>query len=132
MIGLDTNVLVRLLTGDDEGQAKRARSFLAKNCSTDDPAFVSSVVLAETFWVLRSVYGLPREEIAEAISLLFSVGEIRLEDEASAHRAWQVYSGDGADFADVLISAIDRERGCSTTITFDRKAGKLEGFRLLS
>jgi predicted nucleic-acid-binding protein len=131
MIGLDTNVLVRLLTRDDEAQARRARNFLAKECAAE-PAFVSNIALAETFWVLRSVYSLPRADIGKALAMLFSVREIRFEDEASARKAWQAYSRDGADFADVLIGAVDSVQGCSVTVTFDRRAAKLDGFRLLA
>jgi predicted nucleic-acid-binding protein len=132
MIGLDTNVLVRLLTNDDRIQARQARDYLARNCSANSPAFVSNVALAETFWVLRSVYGLAHDDIASAFSTLFAIREITFEDDEAAKRAWQAYVRSGADFADFLIGAVDRAHGCDATITFDRKAAKLEGFRLLS
>jgi len=132
MIGLDTNVLVRLLTNDDKTQAKRARDFLARNCSAENPAFISNIALAEAFWVLQSVYQLGRDEIGKALSLLFSAREIAFEDENSARQAWQSYAREGADFADCLIAAVDLASGCEVTVTFDRKAAKLDGFRLLS
>ncbi len=132
MIGLDTNVLVRLLTNDDKVQTRRARNYLARNCTAENPAFVSSVALAETFWVLRSVYGLAHDDIATAFASLFAAREIVFENEEAARRAWQVYAPTGADFADLLIGAIDRAHDCDVTITFDRRAAKLRGFRLLS
>jgi predicted nucleic-acid-binding protein len=132
VIGLDTNVLVRILTGDDETQSTRAKRFLSDKCSVDDPAFVSCVVLVETYWVLESVYGFKHSEINAALELIFSVQEIRIQDDALARQAWQSYSRGGADFADVLIEAISRAHGCEATVTFDRKAAKLDGFRLLS
>lgn len=131
MIGLDTNVLVRLLTADDAAQADKALQFLAKNCSASDPAFVSNIVLAETFWVLQSVYAFKRDQIATAYEALFSTSEIRLEDEASARKALRCVVQDNADFADALIGAVHVSRGCSTTVTFDRKAAGLDYFRLL-
>jgi len=132
VIGLDTNVLVRVLTGDDETQSSRARRFLSDKCSADDPAFVSCVVLVETYWVLESVYGFGHSEIDAALELIFSAEEIRIEDEALARHAWQSFSREGGDFADALIGAIGRAHGCSATVTFDRKAAKLDDFTLLS
>lgn len=131
MIGLDTNVLVRLLTADDAAQANKAMQFLAKHCTADDPAFVSNVVLAETFWVLQSVYAFKRDQIANAYEVLFSTSEIRLEDEVSARKALRCAVQDNADFADALIGAVHTARGCSTTVTFDRKAASLDDFHLL-
>jgi predicted nucleic-acid-binding protein len=132
MIGLDTNVLVRILTGDDETQSKRARQYLARNCSATEPAFVGSVVLAETVWVLESVYGFATGEVGEALEAIFSAEEIRIEDEVSARAAWQAVMQHGADFADALIGAVHTAKGCAVTVTFDRKAAKLSGFKLLS
>lgn len=132
MIGLDTNVLVRLLTNDDKAQARRARDYLARNCSAESPAFVSNVALAETFWVLRSVYGLEHDDIASAFSALFATREILFEDAEAVRRAWLAYARSDADFADSLIGAVDQANGCEATITFDRKAAKLDGFRLLA
>ena len=52
MIAVDTNVLVRLLTGDDLKQAAAARSLFAAG-----PIWIAKTVLLETAWVLRSLYG---------------------------------------------------------------------------
>src|SRR5438270_521369 len=54
MLAVDTNVLVRLIVRDDPSQVRVAEEFVSKG------AWVSHPVLAETVWVLDSVYGLPR------------------------------------------------------------------------
>ena len=57
MLGIDTNVLVRLLVEDDAEQTRRARGFVARAFEQGDPVVVSLLVLIETEWVLRSRYG---------------------------------------------------------------------------
>ena len=58
MIGVDTNLLVRLLTNDDPGQAQRA----AKIMESDD-IFIPKTVMLETEWVLRHAYGIAKSAI---------------------------------------------------------------------
>ena len=63
MIAVDTNVLVRLLTGDDSKQ-EAARSLFAR-----EPIWIAKTVLLETGWVLRGLYGLEETEIRAAQSV---------------------------------------------------------------
>ena len=67
MIGIDTNVLVRVIVADDPGQAALAHDFIRDRCTPDDPGFVSNIVLAELAWILAQRYGYSRIEIADAI-----------------------------------------------------------------
>lgn len=70
MIGLDTNVLVRLLTRDDEEQAEKARALLDRHADEDGALFVSDVVLVELVWTLERSYGLAKQEIARTVMAL--------------------------------------------------------------
>ena len=123
MIGLDTNVLVRLFTGDDAKQRTAAKSFINQNCSAEDPAFINRVVLIETVWVLESVYEYSREQIAAAIDTLLRMVRVLTEDADLVRAALATYRR-GADFADALIAGVNTENGCSRTATFDRTAAK--------
>jgi hypothetical protein len=76
MIGLDTNVLIRFLTRDDEDQFQRAQRLIRREAGTGDPLLVSLLTLLETEWVLRSRYKLTKMEILGSFSdLLGSVEE---------------------------------------------------------
>jgi predicted nucleic-acid-binding protein len=123
LIGLDTNVLVRLLTGDDASQRSAAKAFISRNCSADDPAFINRIVLVETIWVLESVYEYSREEIAAAVDTLLRMVRMLTEDSDLVRVALSAYRR-GADFADALIAGTNVARGCTKTVTFDRKAAK--------
>jgi len=128
MLGLDTNVLVRYLTRDDQPQYERARRLIDRGVSTGEPVLVSLLVLLETEWVLRSRYELVKSEIVAAFSALLDTADLSFEDEQSIERAVYSWKDSAADFADCLIEARNHRLGCRATATFDAKALKLGGF----
>ena len=123
MIGLDTNVLVRLLTGDDAAHRSAANEFISRNCSADNSAFINRIVLVETIWVLESVGEYSREEIAGAVDTLLRMVRVLTEDSDLVRVALSAYRR-GVDFADALIAGTNVARGCTKTVTFDQKAAK--------
>lgn len=130
MIGLDTNVVVRLLTADDPRQTKTARELVA-SFSPVRPGWISLVVLAETHWVLRRGYKHAPDAIAAAFAEMSASSEILLEQPDIVTAALDA-ARHGADFADALISLVARRAGARTTMTFDaRAANALDGMELL-
>lgn len=112
MIAVDTNIVVRLLTGDDPAQFERARRLFES-----ETVFLPKTVMLETEWVLRSLYGLAPKKIAGALSAMVALPQIRCEDMATVIEALECLR-QGLDFADALHVASSRmaERFC----TFDR------------
>jgi predicted nucleic-acid-binding protein len=132
MIGVDTNVIVRLLVVDDERQAAAASRYLKSHCSSEDPALLSDIVLVECAWVLEDVYEYSRAQIASAIDGLLTTAQLRAADASAVAAALQRYRSSSADFADCLLGVGNASAGCDHTVTFDRKASKLPEFQLLS
>ena len=128
MLGIDTNVLVRFLVRDDEGQFERARRLIKREVGSEEDVFVSLLVLVETEWVLRSRYSLQKTEIREAISGLLDATEVQFEDEPAVEEALFIWKDSAADLADCLIGAHHHRLGCRATATFDAKAVKLPTF----
>ena len=128
MLGVDTNVLVRYLVGDERSQYERARRLIHREEDIGEPVLVSLLVLLEMEWVLRSRYGLTKPDIVAAFSSLLQTAEVVFEDEPSVEHAIYVWKDSRAEFADCLINARHRRSGCRATATFDRKALKLAGF----
>ncbi len=131
MIGLDTNLLVRLLVVDDPRQADVARKFLEDNCMVEDPGFVNVIVLCELAWTLDRSYGFGSHDIANAIDAILHNRILTVENRAHVVSALQRFRIGGAEFSDMLIGEINRAHGCETTATFDRKAAKIDGFTLV-
>jgi predicted nucleic-acid-binding protein len=128
MPGVDTNVLVRYLTRDDQPQYEKARRLIDRRVSKGEPILVSLLVLLETEWVLRSRYELVKSDIVAAFSALLDTADLTFEDEPSVELAVYSWKDSAADFADCLIGARNRRLGCRATATFDAKALKLAGF----
>ena len=112
MIAVDTNLVVRLLTKDDPGQAKRA----AKIIESDD-IFIPKTVMLETEWVLRHAYGIDKIAISEGFQKMMGLSNVRVEDQQSVIQAVSWYES-GLDFADALhLSSSTRADGF---VTFDK------------
>ena len=130
MIGIDANVLVRYLVGDDPDQTKKVVRFITNDCVSESPGFVNRVVLCELVWVLESAYGYPREKVQLALGKMLRTSQLRIEDHQEAWAAFREYQA-GADFADAFLAAVNQRFGCDRTVTFDRKAGRRPGFAAL-
>ena len=127
MLAVDTNVLVRLLTRNDAEQVNAAEAFVSRG------AWVSHLVLAETFWVLDSVYGLTRAQIATAIEMLLNHRELSLQDADVVTAALDHYRRRPAvEFSDCLVLEIARKAGHLPVATFDRNFAKLNDVRRLA
>ena len=96
MIAVDTNVLVRLLTGDEPKQAAAARSLFAS-----EPIWIAKTVLLETGWVLRSLYGFEESAIHDAFTKLLGLNNVHAEDESSVAAALALTTH-GIELADAL------------------------------
>ena len=130
MTGLDTNVLVRYITQDDAAQSAKAVRVI--NALTPDaPGFISLTALTELAWVLESGYGMTRRDIAYALRRLNDSLEIRVEGAAAVRKAVNLYESRVLDIADCLIASSGAAAGCEHTLTFDSKAARIEGMRLI-
>ena len=132
MIGIDTNILLRLIVADEPRQAVAARNFIARNCTSDEPGFVCHVVLVELAWTLAKAYGFHRDQIADAIAQILETVQLDVEASSDVAAAVKNYRKGPAEFADCLLERANLAAGCTHTITFDRKAAKLPGFKLLA
>jgi predicted nucleic acid-binding protein len=116
MLAIDTNVIVRALIGDDPVQAEKARALIE-----NEDVFVTSTVLLETEWVLRSAYGLNRAEIIETLTLFSGLPRVTMAEPLRVSAALTLAAA-GLDFADALHLA--GAETCEAFVTFDRKLGK--------
>jgi predicted nucleic-acid-binding protein len=132
MIGLDTNILVRLFVEDDPKQTRLAERFIGERCSPGTPGFIDRIALCETVWVLTSVYDYGRTAVANVVRELAASADIRLEDGEYVETALSIFERSSIDFSDALMAQVNRAKGCTTTATFDRKAARLGGFTLVS
>ena len=120
MIALDTNIITRLIAGDDHAQERAVIRLLAE---PDATFFLSEVVLAEVAWVLSDTYGFSREELASALESLVNRSDLFFEDRVRFRRAVK-HLADGGDFPDFLILARAQAEGCTALASFDKELKK--------
>jgi predicted nucleic acid-binding protein len=117
MVAIDTNIIVRYLTGDHPQQSPKAKALI-----DSEDIFVCTTVLLETEWVLRSVYDFTAVGVANALSAFAGLPTVNLDEPALIAKAldWTVR---GMDFADALHLA--KAEGCDALVSFDRHFKKI-------
>ena len=123
MIAIDTNLIVRYLTGDHPEQSPRARGIV-----DGQAVFVAATVVLEVEWVLRSTYGYHPTDVARALRAFGGLPTVTVEDAALVAAALEL-AEKGMDFADALH--LGRSSHCEGFVTFDRKlvkAAKAAGY----
>jgi predicted nucleic-acid-binding protein len=111
---IDTNVLVRHLSGDSPEMAARATAYLG----TAQELLLTDLVAAETVYVLESFYQAPRGQVAEALRSLIAFDSIVCVDPALLLRAIEVYETDRIDFAEAYLVACAESTGVGKVCFF--------------
>lgn len=118
---VDTNVLVRHLTGDPPGQAARATAYLTRA----DELLLPDLILAEVAYVLESSYGTPRAQVAETLRAVVGYRPIRVLDDDLLMRAIETYEVHRLDFADAYLVASAERSGVGVVASFDRSIDRV-------
>jgi predicted nucleic-acid-binding protein len=116
MISVDTNVIVRLLTGDDPLQFERSKTLFSS-----DNIFIPITVVLECEWVLRYAYNFKQPEITNAFQSLFGLPNVHLENPSEISNAIEWHQN-GMDFTDAIHLALSEE--AEAFITFDKSLTK--------
>jgi predicted nucleic acid-binding protein len=122
-LGLDTSVVVRLLSGLPERQASTARARLEQSLDQGETVLVTDLAVAEAYHALHHHYGVPKAEARELLRRFLSSGVVRLEPETSLAA---LEPSSGAGLVDRLIHSRHRAQG-AVTLTFEQRQSRLEG-----
>jgi predicted nucleic acid-binding protein len=120
---VDTNILIRHLTGDPPKTAARATAYLRDA----DELVLTDLVAAETVYVLESYYKTPRPQVAEAVRSLVAFRSVVCADAALLLRAVEVYETDRIDFAEAYLVACAESTGIGRIASFDRTLDRVTG-----
>jgi predicted nucleic-acid-binding protein len=130
MIGLDTNVLVRHVTHDDAAQTESVERFLA-TLTRSDPGFVSLATILELVWTLQRTYQFDLESVARYVFGLLASDEIVVQAPDVVRRGLAHALDAPGGFADAVVGLLAIDAGCDYTVTFDKRAARLPGMKLL-
>ena len=118
---IDTNILVRHLTGDPPAMAKRATAFLA----SQPELYLADLIVAETVYVLESFYKAPRDQVATAMRSLIAMRSMITVDPALLLRAIEIYDVDRLDFAEAYLVACAESTGVGSIASFDKAIDRI-------
>jgi len=124
---VDSNILVRHLTGDPPDQAKRATEFLRSS----DGLILVDLVVAEVVYVLESVYEVERERVAELVRAVIGFPAVVVPDEALLLRALEIYEQHRIHFAESYLAACAEVSGVGVVASFDRDIDRVPTVRRL-
>ena len=131
MPALDTNVLIRYVVQDDDMQSAAAQRLIRKCVAEERTLYVPVTVTLELEWVLRASFEYPKDEVMQVLASLFSAAELSFESEHALEVALQLYREATADFADCLHIALAAQAGESPLWTFDKRAARVGGARVV-
>jgi predicted nucleic acid-binding protein len=113
---VDTNILIRHLTGDPPQMAARATAYLG----AEDDLYLTDLVVAETIYVLESFYEVPRPRVADAIRSLLAFVSMIVVDRGLLLRAVELYETARLDFAEAYLVACAESTGIFRVASFDK------------
>lgn len=131
MIGIDTNLLLRLLLDDDPAQNAKIDALMDRHATLPDSVMLADVVLAEAIWTLRTVYEQPKSALVAALKKLLAQPAFAFENRPALEQAIASFSSTNAGFSDCLIAAKLTALGCDFSATFDKKMRALPGIKVL-
>ena len=126
-VGLDTSVVLRLLTGEPRPLAEAARTYVDNARATGEPAGITDTVVGEAYFALQHHYGMSEADTRDLLRRFLESGVVTVEPvtvlDAFAPRG-------GAGFLDRLIETRHRSLGW-TSVTIDRKMARALGAELI-
>ena len=132
-VAIDTNLLVRYLTGDDPQKAMAVDNLLNRAIRGELKILIPSIVVAELVWVLESFYVMKAQEIAELVEAIVNTPGVEVTDKGIIVSALRLYRNKHIDLIDAWITEFAKEREIKTIYTFDKRHFKdINGIEAIS
>jgi predicted nucleic acid-binding protein len=124
---LDTNILLRYLTRDDEHKAQNALALLTRVEQGQEKVITSSLVIFETIFTLQSFYHVPRPQIRDLLLPIIALRGLQLSDKHIYPQAFDHYVNKNISFADAYNAAYMLAESCSAIYSWDTDFDKIDG-----
>jgi uncharacterized protein len=125
---LDTNVIIRFLTGDHLTHSPRSRSLFVRAAEGEVTLVLTDLALAETAWALESFYSLDRAEIAAALKGVVESTGIEVLDKRILLSALQNFAQTAVNFVDAYHAAVASAESIAI-VSFDRDFDQFPGIK---
>ena len=122
---LDTNVLIRYLSRDDEAKARQALDLLLRVEQGRERVATSPLFIFETVFTLQKSFALPRQQIQERVMAIISLRNLHLPDKHLFERAFEIYVEYNVSFADAYNAAYMNSRNLDEIYSWDREFDRI-------
>lgn len=129
--GLDTNVLVRYLTQDDEGQAEVATKTIEGAAAKGEKMLIQPIILCELVWVLESAYDFPKTDLLRTLESILRTAQFEIAEKDMIWQALSDYRQGKGDFSDYYLGRANEKAGVAITLTFDKTLKGSPRFQVL-
>lgn len=126
---LDTNLLLRYFTKDNEAKAKKVLDLLRRVEKNEEKVMINQMVIFETVFTLQSQYKVPREEIRELVQGILDLRGLVLEQKNVIESALSLYSSANISFADAYNACYMKEKELKEIYSYDDDFDKIEGIK---
>ncbi len=113
---IDTNLLIRFLTGDDPKKAEAVEKLL----KSGKPLFIPDLVFAEIVWVLQSFYEVPREIIYARLKSVVGFKNIDCDKILLTQSLENFINNPHLSFVDCYLTALIQTGKGKILYSFDR------------
>ncbi len=124
---LDTNILMRYFTRDDEQKAAAALALLRRIEAGTEQVMTSPLVLFEVVFLLERTYKLPKDRVADAVLSVLTLPGVKVANKTLWRVAFQFHLAYAIDFADAYNAAVMQQRGVSEIYTWDKDFDQIPG-----
>jgi len=129
--GLDTNVLVRYLTQDDEKQAEAAAKTIEGAAARGERMLIQPIILCELVWVLESAYDFPKSDLLRGLEGILQTAQFEIVEKDVIWQALSDYRRGKGDFSDYYLGRANVKAGAAITLTFDKTLKGSPRFQVL-
>ena len=128
---VDTDVVIRLLTGDDPAKQAAAAALFQQVADGSLTISAPITVIADAVYVLasRRLYGLPRAQVGAMLEALVRLPRFRVQNRRRVLRALGLYASTNLDFGDALIVAAMEQENVRTVYSYDADFDRFPGIR---
>ena len=126
---VDTNILLRFITGAPREQAMQARALFAAAECEEVILLLDEITVAETVWVLSSFYKFKKREIAQVLVPILGNEMLKLPDRRGMLVALTLFAEQNVDFVDALLSVHMDRAGVPDLVSYDKDFDRLPGVR---
>jgi len=130
--GLDTNVLVRYLTQDDEEQAEAATRAIEGASAKGEKMLIQPIVLCELVWVLESAYDFSKTDLLRALEGILRAAQLEVAEKDTVWQALSDFRQGKGDFSDYYLGRANEKAGAAITLTFDKTLKGIPRFQVLT